>query len=373
MIAGDPWQGGATWAVLQYVLGFRQLGHEVYLVEPLAQKAMRPVGARIEDSENAAYFRKVMADFDLGRNAALILNGSKETAGLPYGELLKIVKSADLLVNISGMLADENLTAPMPVRVYLDLDPAFNQLWSAVQGIDMRFGGHTHFLTIGQAIGQPDCTVPGCGLDWLKTFQPVVLDHWPVANEISRDGLTTIGHWRGYGSIEHNGQHYGQKAHSLRQFITLPTLTEEQFLLALAIHCDEIKDLAALSANRWQLLDPAKVARCSASYQQFIQGSKAEFGIAKSGYVVSRCGWFSDRSVCYLASGRPVIAQETGFSRYLPTGVGLFTFQSTEGVLEAIDVLRADYAKHARQSRAIAEEYFDSRKVLSRLLEQVSV
>src|SRR4029077_17128575 len=174
-----------------------------------------------------------------GRNAALLINGTRETAGLGYEELCKLAKSADLLLNISGMLADQNLIASIPVRVYLDLDPAFNQLWSAVQGINMRFGGHTHFLTIGQAIGQTGCAVPTGGLEWLKTFQPVVLDRWPVANEIRHDSFKTIANWRGYGSIEHNGQHYGQKAHSLRQFVKLPTLTKEQFLLALAIHPDE--------------------------------------------------------------------------------------------------------------------------------------
>ena len=129
------------------------------------------------------------------------------------------------------------------------------------------------------------------------------------------------------GTIEHDGMLYGQKAHSLRRFITLPTLTGEKFMLALAIHPDEHKDLAAVAANGWNLLDPAQMARSPADYQRFIQGSKAEFGIAKSGYVASRCGWFSDRSLCYLASGRPVLAQETGFSDFIPAGEGLFAFE----------------------------------------------
>ena len=373
MVAGDPWQGGATWAVLQYVLGLRQLGHEVYLVEPLSPKVIRPAGAGLGGSENAAYFSEVTSDFGLNHNSSLLLTGTKETVGLGYEQLSKISKTADLLLNISGMLADAELVSYVPVRVYLDLDPAFNQLWNAVQGIDMRFGGHTHFVTIGQGIGDPGCAVPSCGLDWLKTFQPVVLDQWPAAHQIRHDALTTIANWRGYGSIEHNGRHYGQKVHSLRQYMSLPTLTDERFLLALAIHPDETKDLAALSANGWRLADPGKVACDPASYQQFIQGSKAEFGIAKSGYVVSSCGWFSDRSVCYLASGRPVIAQETGFSRFLPTGEGLFAFNSTEAALESLNRLRADYTKHVRQARAIAEEFFDSRKVLTKLLEQVGV
>ena len=371
MIAADPWQGGATWAVLQYVLGLRRLGHDVLFIEPVNPKALRPGGVRLSDSENAVYFEQVRTDFDLAADSALLLSGSKETFGLSYEELRTRAESADLLLNISGLLRDETLSAKVPSRAYLDLDPAFNQLWSAVQGIDMRFAGHTHFVTVGHNLGRPDCPVPECGLQWIKTFQPVVLENWPVADAITCDGLTAVANWRGYGSIEHGGRHYGQKAHSLRQFMKLPTLTSEPFTLALAIHPDETKDLLALSANGWRLVDPAKAAPSPAAYQQFIQGSKAEFGIAKSGYVVSRCGWFSDRSVCYLASGRPVIAQETGFSDHLPVGSGMFAFQTTDDVLAAIEQLNMDYQKHSRQARTLAEEYFDSRKVLPALLNQV--
>jgi hypothetical protein len=371
MIAGDPWQGGASWAVLQYILGLRQLGHDVYFVEPIDGKAILPTGARLEDSENAAYFRQITELFGLNSTSALVIRGTRTAVGLDYGQLSRISKTADVLLNISGMLREPELAAPMAVRVYLDLDPGFNQLWQAVQGIDMRFDGHTHFVTVGQALGLPDCAIPTCGRHWLKTFQPVVLNHWPKAGTVTYDGLTTIANWRGYGSIEYQGQSYGQKAHSLRRFLALPTLTREKFLLAMSIHPDETKDLAALKANSWHLLDPAQVAGSPTRYQQFIQRSKAEFGIAKSGYVVSACGWFSDRSACYLASGRPVIAQETGFSRYLPTGQGLFSFRTTEDVLVAIEELNRDYPGHARQARSLAEEFFDSNKVLNRLLEQI--
>jgi hypothetical protein len=312
-----------------------------------------------------------MAEFGLEESSSLLLDGTRQTVGLPYELLRKAAKTADLLVNISGLLTDEDLTASIPVRAYLDLDPAFNQLWHAVEGIDMHFGGHTHHFTIGLNIGEPDCPVPDCGLNWLKTLQPIVLEHWPQAEQVTRDALTTIGHWRGYGSIEHQGMLYGQKAHSLRRFMNLPDLTQEKFALALAIHPNETGDLSALATHGWQLLDPALVARTPATYQQFIQGSRAELGIAKSGYAASRCGWFSDRSVCYLASGRPVIAQETGFSRYVPAGEGLFAFQTTDDVLTAIESIRADYSKQCRKAREIAEGHFDSNKVLNRLLEKL--
>ena len=373
MIAADSHQGGATWAVLQYLLGFQRLGHEVYFLEPMNGKDIRPAGAPLTVSANAAYFRQVTEEFGLTRSSALLLAGTRETVGLPYTLLREVARRTDLLVNVSGMLADEELTSHIPVRVYLDLDPAFNQLWHATQGIDMRFAGHNRFVTVGQAIGQPECTVPACGLPWVPTLQPVVLAHWPVAESIVHDALTTVGNWRGYGSIEYGGVFYGQKAHALRPLLSLPTLTDEKLLLALAIHPDEKKDLAALAGNGWRLLDPAEVAGTPASYQRFVQGSKAEFGIAKSGYVASRCGWFSDRSACYLASGRPVLAQETGFSRFLPTGEGLFAFETCDQVLAGIEALRRNYTRHARAARALAEEHFDSDKVLTRFLERIGV
>jgi hypothetical protein len=362
MIAGDPGQGGATWAVLQYLLGFRRLGHDVVFVEPV--KTLTPAVTE--------YFRSVTEEFGLQGSAALLIAGTRKTVGLPYDRLAAVARRADMLVNVSGMLADEELTAAIPVRVYLDLDPAFIQLWHT-QGIDMRFAGHTHFVTIGQAIGRPDCLVPTCGLRWIPTPQPIVLERWPVAGPVTRNALTTVGNWRGYGSVEQDGVFYGQKAHSLRPLIDLPTRTRERFELALAIHPGETTDLAALAANGWHLLDPAAVAGTPDQYQQFIQGSKAEFGLAKSGYAASRCGWFSDRSVCYLASGRPVIAQETGFSRYLPTGTGLFAFARADDVLAAIEAINADYVRHARAAQSIAEEYFDSDRVLTRLLRQIGV
>lgn len=373
MVAGNPHHGGASWAVLQYVLGFKRLGHEVYLVEPVAPQSLRPEGLPLSRSVNAGYFRRVMEDFGLEDASALVLEGTKETVGASYHELRALTRGVDVLVNINGVLAERELVEPVPVRIYLDIDAGFNQLWHALQGIDRRFAGHTHHVTIGHGIGAPWCSVPTCGIDWVKILQPVVLEHWPAADEIAHDALTTVGNWRADGSFEHNGVFYGQKGHSLRELISMPTRTSESFLLALAIHPDEKKDLEALARNRWRIVDPLTVAATPADYRRFIQGSKAELGLVKQGCVVAPCGWFSDRSVCYLASGRPVLAQETGFSRLLPTGEGLFAFETEEGALEAVEELNRDYPRHARAARALAEEHFDSDKVLSRLLAQLGI
>ena len=375
MLAADPFQGGATWAVLQYVLGLKRLGYDVYFVEPIPPASLRPAGATLGVSDNAGYFREVTRTYGLEGAASLLLAGTPQTVGLPYDRLRDAAARADVLMNVSGMLADPALVEPIPCRVYLDLDPAFVQLWHATQGVDMRFDAHAHFVTVGRNIGSAGCPVPTCGRRWVTTAQPVMLDHWPF-DHTSRpgpfsDAFTTVANWRGYGSIDHAGVHYGQKAHSLRRFIDLPRRTPERFVLALSIHPGETQDLQALSENGWTVVDPAVVAASPHAYAEFVRGSKAEFGIAKSGYVNSRCGWFSDRSACYLASGRPVIAQQTGWTDWLPAGEGLFAFDSTEEVLAAIDAINRDYDAHRRAARAVAERHFDSDVVLPRLLEVV--
>ena len=373
MIAADPYQGGATWAVLQYVLGLRQLGHDVYFIEPVAETKLQPRGKGLSHSSNATYFRSVTRQFDLESHAALVVRGTQETVGLSYDTLRTVASECDLLINISGMLSDPALTERIPVRLYLDLDPGFNQLWHAAEGIDVGFDGHTHFATIGPALGDEDCVIPTCGREWIGTRQPVVLSEWPPAERLTHDAFTTVANWRGYGSINYDGVFYGQKVHAWRGLMTLPDKTRERFVVALAIHPDERRDLASLAAHGWTLVDPARVSDTPDSYRSFVQGSKGEIGVAKSGYAAARCGWFSDRSVCYLASGRPVVAQETGFSRFVPTGEGLFAFETEDDVLAGVDAIARDYPRHSRMARALADEYFDASRVLPQLLERVGV
>lgn len=362
MLAGVPRQGGATWSVLQYVLGLGRLGHEVVFVEPAD-------GAGGAGSPVSRYFAEVCEEFGLLGRAALIDPDGGEAIGLSRGELLSAAKGADLLLNLSGSLRDQELLDAISVRAFVDIDPVFTQLWHAGDGIDMGFSRHNRFVTIGQAIGSPGCDVPTCGHVWITTPQPVVLEHWPVADGVERDALTTIGHWRSYGRVEHEGVHYGQKAHSVRELIDLPSRSEKSLELALGIHPDEVDDLESLRANGWRLLDPDAVAGTPARYHDFVAGSWAELGIAKGGYVTGASGWFSDRSVCYLASGRPVVAQDTGFAPFVPTGEGLLAFSTGDEAVEAIAEVGGDYERHRRGARALAEEVFDSDRVLTRLLE----
>ena len=369
-VGSTPHQGGAAWAVLQYVLGFERLGHRVVLVDEVTPTQLIPTGTTLERSENAAYFDRVMREFGLADRAALLLSGTRDTVGCSFQQLQIAARSADLLVNESGVLTSDGLLDAIPLRAYLDVDPGFTQLW-ADDGIDMRFASHDRFVTVGTLIGTPGCDIRTCDRDWIHTLPPVVLTEWPVAHDVEHDGFTTVGNWRGYGSVVREGVVYGGKAHSLRPLLGLPAMTGERFMTAFAIHPDEHRDLDALRANGWCLLDPLAVAGTPTAYRRFIQGSRAEFGLAKSGYVRARCGWFSDRSAAYMSSGRPVLAQDTGFGATLPVGKGLLAFETAEDVAGAVDAIRHDYRGHAAAARDLAVEFLDSDRVLTSMLESL--
>jgi hypothetical protein len=370
-IAATPYQGGATWAVLQYLLGLRALGHDVWFVEPVPGAQIAPAGAALACSVNARYARRVLASFGLAGRCALVAEGTTHTVGLDYQSLA--ATRFDVLVNLSGCLRDAELTDRIPVRIYVDLDPAFTQVWHGLDGHDLGLGGHTHFATVGCGIGTRDCPVPTGGINWHHTLPPVVLSHWAPDATITRVAMTTVANWRSYGSTECDGVAYGQRAHSFRAFFDLPRRTAVALAPALAIDRGEVDDLAALAAGGWSLVDPSVVARTPAAYRRFVRSSRGELGIAKSGYVASRSGWFSDRSACYLASGRPVVAQDTGFDQRVPTGAGLITFSTLDEAAEALARVDADYARHAAGARQIAIDTFESGRVLTDLLEHAGV
>ena len=372
-LSAIPRRGGATWAVLQYLLGLQRLGCQVFFVEPIPASALQPAGTSLAESDNAAYFRQVVHEFGLERCSTLLLEGTGETVGLDYAALRDAARHTDLLLNLSGLLRDPALLDPIPTRAYVDLDPAFSQLRQAALGVDMGFDRHTHWATVGLGVGTPESTVPTLDLPWITTLQPVVLDQWPVHRQLTRHALTTVADWRADNAIEHDGATYGQAAHFLRQCIDLPMQTDEQFLLALSVEGDATSDIRALDRHGWRLVDADRVAGTPDAYRRFIQRSWAELGVAKSGYVEARSGWFGDSGACYLASGRPVVAQDTGFGRFLPTGKGLFAFETCDDVLAAIRALRHDYGYHARAARALAEEHFDSKVVLGGLLSRLGV
>jgi len=362
MIAGDPGQGGATWAVLQYVLGLQALGYEVVVVDPVPSDAVLPAVR--------TYFDGVVQQFGLAGHAALAPHH-----GAPYGlsseALLAAVRRADVLLNLSGRWREHDLLATIPVRVFVDLDPAFTQLWHE-QGADLGIAEHTHHVTVGAALAVPNGLLPTAGVEWLSTLPPVVLERWPAVATPGSAGLTTVANWRSYGSIEHAGVHYGQKAHSFRRLDRLPSLSPVPVAVALSIHPGDAADRVRLENAGWKLVDPLRTCGTPARYRTFVQRSWGEIGVAKAGYVTGRTGWISDRTACYLASGRPAIIEDTCLRGVIPTGAGVHTFATAEGAADAIHQVVADYASNCRAARAIAEEHLSACRVLRRLINVVT-
>jgi hypothetical protein len=366
-LAQRPGYGGHTWVFLQYLLGFRRLGFDVVFVDWLSEEMC---GGPVGDSEGARYLRIVMERFGLGGDYALLDERGDSVAGIDRAALRDRLARSSFLLNVMGYLDDEELLAAAPRRVFLDIDPGFAQMWRDL-GLADPFAGHHVFATIGENIGRPGCPIPTCGLDWLRTRQPLVLDLWP--EQSSTDGrFTTVGSWRGaYGPIEWDGRTYGLRVHEFRKFVELPDLSGLPFELALDIDEAETRDLDLLRTHGWELVDPGRVASDPVVYQRYVAASKAEFVVAKNLYVDTRSGWFSDRSACYLASGKPVVAQDTGLEGLFPLGEGLVTFRTVDEAAAAVHEIAGDYRRHARVARELAEAYFNSDLVLANLIDAV--
>ena len=362
-VAQKPGSAGHAWQFLQYMLGFQRLGYEVLLIDELDADPARQ-GAGV------AWLREVLGAVGLEERFSLNL-GDGRHAGVDRAGALAFVTEADLLLNVMGFLADEEILAAAPRRVFLDTDPGFGQMWRAL-GLADVFAGHDAHVTIGERIGEPDCAIPTGGIDWITTPQPVVLDQWPVAPAAEGTRLTSVASWRGaYGPVDYEGHVYGLRVHQFRRFLDLPRRAGGTFEVALDIHASDDADAEALRSGGWQLADPHRVAATVDGYRNYVRGSDAELMIAKGIYVDSRSGWISERSLCYLAAGRPVLAQDTGFSSLYPVGDGLLAFEDVDGAVAAVESLRARPAHHAAAARELAEAHFGSDRVLSRLLERI--
>jgi hypothetical protein len=364
-LAQRPSIGGHAWVFLQYLLGLRRLGRQVLFIDWLEP---RLCGGPVEESANAAYLRSVMERFGFGGHFSLLdRSDGHAAAGLPREEVLRRARGSALLLNIMGYLDDEEILAAVPRRVFLDIDPGFGQMWREL-GLADPFSGHDDFVTIGERIGRPDCSIPTCGLDWIATRPPVVLEHWPRGDGRGAS-FTSVVTWRGpFEPVAYGGKTYGLRVHEFRKFVELPRRSGQRFELAIDIHADDSRDRALLEENGWRLVDPIEAAGDPDSYQAYVEGSFGELMVAKGMYVETRSGWFSDRSVCYLASGRPVLAQDTGFEGLYPVGEGLVAFQTLEEAIEGVEAISGDYERHASAAREIAEEHFDSDRVLAGLL-----
>jgi hypothetical protein len=334
-LAGKQGNGGEAWVRLSYALGLRRLGCQVRLVEE----------AHDASAEAVDYARSVAARFDLDFELARDAH-----------------EGGDLLVNISGNVTSRLLRRRFRRTALVDIDPGFTQFWHE-QGIE-QIHEHDVYFTIAANIGSKDCPIPTCGIEWRPTRPPVVLDEWPVAVG-GFDRFTTVATWRcPFGRIEP----YGLKHHEWRKFWRLPGQTGLPFEAALRIDHADAADRNALEAQGWDLVDPETAADPD-GFRRYVRTSGAEFSVAQGIYVETKSGWFSDRSVRYLASGRPVLIQDTGLSQSLPVGDGLIAFRTFEEAAAGAQAIADDYERHARAARAVAEEHFDSDKVLGALLE----
>ena len=374
-LAQRPGIGGHTWVFLQYLLGFRRLGWEVLFLDRLEPEMCVDAHGRrceLEGSENLRYLWDVMRRFGLDDSFALLYDGGTRCLGLSRATVLERVRRSAFLLNVMGFLDDPEILAAAPRRVFLDIDPGFGQMWQDL-GLAELFRGHDSYVTIGENIGQPTCAIPTCGIDWITTAQPVALEYWQRV-EGGEGPFTSVGAWRGpYAPVEYEGRTYGLRVHEFRRFMELPRRTSLPFTVGLDIDSAEEADLSRLAADGWERADPRVVAGDPWRYQAFIHCSRAEFMVAKNIYVQSNSGWFSDRSICYLASGRPVLAQDTGLGGRYPVGEGLLTFTTVDEAVEGVREIESDYPRHARAARAIAEEHFDSNRVLTRLLRKLEI
>jgi len=376
-LAQVPGNGGLTWLHLQFLLGLRRLGWDSLFIDRLepemcVDEAGRPVPA--VDSVNRGYFRKVMQEFGLTEACSLIDHRGTCLFGLSREHVLERAAEADLLLNVMGYLNDAEILGRARRRVFIDIDPGFGQMWRDL-GLHDSFCGHDDFVTLGRNIGRPGCTIPTCGLKWVTMPQPVDLEQWPAQPLCSDGAFTSIGAWRGpNGPIEYKGRTYGLRVHEFRKFVGLPSLCPgSRFEMAFDIHPGDAKDSALLREQGWSLVDPKVVAGGPAEYREYVARSKAEFMVPKQMYVDTNSGLLSDRSVYYLASGRPVLARDTGIGDLYPTGEGLLTFTTLEEAAAGVEAINRDYVRHAQAAREIAVEFFDSDKVLTKMLNDLGV
>lgn len=375
-LANRPGNGGGADVRMTWVAALRRLGFDVWFVEQMARELAtdrrgRPTAP--ERSVQLAYFHDLGRRFDLdGRSVLLDENGDR-LYGVERHELDEAAAAAALLVNISGHLRVPSILRRFRRKAYLDLDPGFTQFWHA-DGLDgTGLDGHDHYFTVGLGLGTPGCAVPSNGIRWRPLPPPVIVDEWRVgAGDL--EAFTTIASWRGpFGRVDHDGRSYGLKAHEFRRFIDLPAHAPVALEIALDIHPADGQDLAALRRHGWGVVDPHRRVPDPDSYRRYIRRSGAEFSVAKGIYVETRCGWISDRTVRYLAAGRPALVQETGMSEHLPVGEGLVTFRDLDEAIAGVESIARDYELHRLRARQLAEEYFDADVVVNRFLEEVEV
>jgi hypothetical protein len=362
---------GVTYQFLHYLLALRRLGYDPYYVEDSGRWVYDP---QVNDlspdaSGNVAAVAPILAEHGLADRWAF---RGKYPDGRCYGmteeQILRLYQEADAFLNVTGAqeVREEHLACPR--RLYVESDPFASQVRAANGDARMvaTLAAHDTLFSFGENLGAPDCDVPVGPYRWLPTRQPVALDLW-AGRDVGGAAYTTVTTWHNKGKdVAYRGDtYYWTKDREFEKFLDLPRRRAVPFELAAGVD-EGVR--RRLREHGWRQVDSVAISRDAGRYRDYLCGSRGEFTVARDQYVRPRTGWFSDRSACYLAAGRPVITQETGFSKFLPTGRGLFAFRTTEDVLAAVDAVESDYAGNCRAAREIAAEYFGAEKVVGSLL-----
>jgi hypothetical protein len=376
-LAQRPGIGGHAWVFRNWLAGFAAAGADVLFVDRLEPAMLADPETPPEATAQWRWLRDVMAGAGMEGRYALLYDRGRQCLGLDRADLERRARGA-VLFNVMGYLDDAALLAAAGRRVFVDIDPGFPQLWREL-GLHDAFAGHDAFVTVGQNVGRAGCAVPAGGLDWIATLPPVDLAAWPAGElppgpDAAR--FTSVCTWRGpFGPVVHDGVTYGLRVHEFRRFAALPgEVPGARFELALDIDATDRADRALLTGQRWTLVDPRRAAGSPSAYRAYVSGSAAEFLVAKQLYARTAGGWVSDRSACYLASGRPVLAQDTGLAGGpLDGGEGFVTFTSLEGAAAAAAEVLGNPTRHAKAARDLAGDCFDATKVAGSLLLELGV
>jgi hypothetical protein len=368
--------GGVIWDYLQYLLGFRSLGHQVLYLEDSGAWPYDPVAGTITDDCSFALqsLHRIFTDFDLAESWVYRNGADGKFHGAGEKVAREWLRDGDLLVNVSsaGWLRDYDLRVGH--RMFIDGDPMFCQI-GLLDGSNPLYAGrlrdHDSHFTFGLSVGQPDCPVPVDGITWRPTVQPVAIDQWPMTPVSSDAPWTTVMNWASYKPKVWEGRTYGQKNLEFNRFRDLPSKTSIPLRLAMGLGVDGQRPAQELRQLGWDLVEPQEVVPDHRAYRSFLTNSRGEWSVAKHGYVEGKTGWFSCRTACYLAAGRPAVVQETGWSRHLPSNGGVLPFTTVEEAVEGLTEVERNYSKHSKAAREIAIEFFDTKKVCKDLLSQV--
>lgn len=361
--------GGMAWHHLQYVVGLTRLGHHVTFVEDsddVPWSCYDPVRDVTDEDPTygLAFAGRIMRQLCLERWAYYDAHRDR-WHGPAAPDAVRTCAAADVLIDLSLVNPPRPWTRNVPLRIAVDTDPVFTQIRNLTDPVRReRAEMHTVHFTFAES---PARSLPDDGFDWRPTRQPVVLDMWPLVAAREDAPFTTVMQWDSYPELEHAGRRFGMKSDSFLEFLDLPLRTNVPLELSVS---GPALPRTELQAAGWRLRHPLEPTANPWTYRRYVRSSRGELTVAKHGYVAARTGWFSERSANYLASGRPVITQETGFSDVLPTGEGLFAFSTLDEAVAAVEEVARELDRHSRAAREIAVEHFDARKVLTRLLEQ---